>query len=241
MALVPLVAAGAGLRPLSTDRPDITESPYTVDAGHFQFETEIANWARDGSERGYSLGELNSKVGLDSANDLQLVLPFYAHVHDGGEGFGDMEVRLKHNFWGNDEGSTALAIMPFIKLPTANGGLGNGEYEGGIIVPFGFDGPCDWSFGVQGEADLAADDDGVYHVDFLTSATSSHPISENAGFFLELVSILGTDSSEDWEAYFNIGMTWAFAPMCQLDGGIRTGLTQASADLIPFVGASTKF
>ncbi len=164
-SLAPSITAGAELRPLRTDRPDTTESPYTLDAGHFQFEMEIANWTRDRHERGYSLGELNSKVGLDPVNDLQLVLPFYTHSHNGGED----------------------------------------------------------------------------HVDFLTSATSSHPISENAGFFLELVSILGTNSSKDWEAYFNTGLTWAFAPMWQLDGGIRTGLTPASADCTPFVGASTKF
>ena len=42
-------------------------------------------------------------------------MPFYTHVRDGAEGFGDMEIRLKHNLWGNDEGATALALMPFIK------------------------------------------------------------------------------------------------------------------------------
>ena len=31
------------LRDLSTDRPDLTESPYTVDAGHFQIETDFVN------------------------------------------------------------------------------------------------------------------------------------------------------------------------------------------------------
>ena len=30
------------MRPLSTDRPDQTESPYSVDAGHVQFEFEVA-------------------------------------------------------------------------------------------------------------------------------------------------------------------------------------------------------
>ncbi len=34
--------------------------------------------------------------------------------------------------------------MPFIKLPTAHD-LGNGEYEGGLIVPFAFEGPAEWS------------------------------------------------------------------------------------------------
>src|ERR1700690_1895783 len=32
------------MRELSPDRPDETESPYTVDAGHFQLEMDFANY-----------------------------------------------------------------------------------------------------------------------------------------------------------------------------------------------------
>lgn len=234
------LSPAAELRPLSTDRPDTTESPHTVDAGHFQFEMEIANWARSGREREFSLGELNAKIGLDTATDLQVVMPFYTHVRNGGEGFGDVEIRLKHNLWGNDEGATALALMPFVKLPTAVGDLGNGEFEGGLIVPFGFEGPCGWACAVMAELDLAADDDGSGHeLVVLTSATASHGLTETTALFLELVSLDGP--GVDWEAYFNTGMTWAISPTWQLDGGIRCGLTQASADVTPFLGASTKF
>jgi hypothetical protein len=38
------------MRELSPDRPDKTESPYTVDAGHLQLEMDFANctWDEDG-------------------------------------------------------------------------------------------------------------------------------------------------------------------------------------------------
>ena len=35
------------MREMSTDRPDKTESPYTVDAGHFQIEWDLFNFERD--------------------------------------------------------------------------------------------------------------------------------------------------------------------------------------------------
>ncbi|GAA5129300.1 transporter [Luteolibacter yonseiensis] len=230
--------SAAELRPLSTDRPDTTESPRTVDAGHFQFEMEVANASHDG----FSLAELNSKIGLDASTDLQVVTPFYTRVRDGGEGFGDVEIRLKRNLWGNDSGSTALAIMPFVKIPTANGDLGNDEFEGGLIVPFGFDGPSGWSCAVMAELDLVADDDGGgHHLVGVASATTSHGITENTAIFLELVSVADAGSRSAYEAYFNTGMTWAVTSTCQLDGGIRLGLTDASADFTPFLGASTKF
>ncbi|MES2921675.1 MAG: transporter [Verrucomicrobiota bacterium] len=232
----------AELRPLSTDRPDTTESPHTVDAGHFQFEMEIGNWARNGRDSEFSIGETNAKIGLNNSNDLQVVLPFYTHVRNGGEGFGDMEIRLKHNLWGNDEGATAMAVMPFVKLPTANGDLGNGEVEGGLIVPLGFEGPAGWGCAVMAELDLEADDDGSdYHLVGVTSATASHDLTEHTAMFLELVSVLSAESGSDWEAYFNTGMTCALTPTCQLDGGIRVGLTSASVDFMPFMGISTKF
>src|SRR6267143_1757097 len=34
-------------REMSTDRPDKTESPYTVDAGHFQAEADILSYTYD--------------------------------------------------------------------------------------------------------------------------------------------------------------------------------------------------
>ena len=230
------------LRPLSTDRPDTTESPYTVDAGHFQFEMELAAWAKDGRERELTLGELNAKVGLDKATDLQVVLPFYTHVRGGDEGFGDIEIRLKRNLWGNDEGATALALMPFIKLPTAHNDLGNDEFEGGLILPFAFEGPAGWSCAVMAEGDIEADEDGSgHHFTAVTSATTSHDLSENTAAFFELVSVLSADSGADWEAYFNTGMTWAVTPTWQIDGGVRLGLTDAATDFTPFLGLSTKF
>jgi Putative MetA-pathway of phenol degradation len=236
------ISAADELRPLSTDRPDTTESPHTVDSGHFQFEMELANASRDGGDREFTIGELNAKIGLDASTDLQVVTPFYRQVRGGGEGFGDVEIRLKHNLWGNDGGPTALALMPFIKLPTANDDLGNGEFEGGLIVPFGFDGPAGWSCAVMAECDLEADDEGGgYHFIGLTSATTSHDVTETTSVFLELVSVLSAESGAGWEAYFNTGIAWAVTPSWQLDGGVRMGLTEAATGFTPFLGASTKF
>ena len=70
------------MRELSTDRPDQTESPYTVDAGHFQIEMDVANGTidRDQSNSGdvrsqvWNFGGLNLKAGLFNNVDLQFVL-----------------------------------------------------------------------------------------------------------------------------------------------------------------------
>ena len=197
-ATIAILAASAGisqvaaqaesLRPLSTDRPDTTESPFTVDSGHFQFELEIGALTRDGGESSYSLGELNAKYGLNTCTDVQFVLPLYNHIAGGAEGFGDMQIRVKRNLWGNDEGENALAVMPFIQLPTGADGISSDEVEGGIIVPFGFDGAGGWGYGLQAEFDLVANDSGSgHHFSFLTSATAAHALTEKLGAFFEML------------------------------------------------------
>ncbi len=237
-----VVAQGAELRPLSTDRPDTTESPFTVDKGHLQVEVEMASMTRDGSGESYALGEMNLKYGIGTDTDLQWVLSSYEHKAGGAEGFGEMQIRLKQNLWGNDGGHTALAIMPFIQIPTGSSGITSGEVEGGIILPFGIEGSHGWGYGLQAEVDLVADElsDG-HHFEFLASATAAHDLTETLGCFLELVGIVGEGAEAGTEAYYNTGLTCAVAEHVQLDGGVRVGLTNDSDDFTPFVGISAKF
>ena len=61
------------LRDLSTDRPDMTESPYTVDAGRFQIEMSFADFTYDREN-----GETQTVRGLSAAPMLLLQLAFFA-------------------------------------------------------------------------------------------------------------------------------------------------------------------
>jgi Putative MetA-pathway of phenol degradation len=232
----------AELRPLNTDRPDTTESPYSVDKGHFQFETELAAWSRDKIGNAIRLGEINAKYGLTNSSDLQLVIPFYNKEKNGGEGFGEMKIRFKKNLWGNDEGDTALALMPFIKIPTGNGMLSNDKVEGGLIMPLGFKLSGSWNCATMVEVDFNANKTGDnYHFTLVNSITASHPITEKSATFFELVNIASMEKDVDSEAYFNTGITFAASEILQWDGGVRLGLTDSAADITPFLGLSAKF
>src|SRR5215207_10777024 len=60
------------MREMSTDRPDKTESAYTVDAGHFQFEMDVLNYAYDRNNglpddttiESVAIAPINLKLGL---------------------------------------------------------------------------------------------------------------------------------------------------------------------------------
>src|SRR5438309_829147 len=102
------------MREMNTDRPDKTESPYTVDAGHFQIEADILNYTydrynpaqADARVETVSITPMNLKLGLCDNVDLQLVLETYTSVRTRdvssgsvrkNRGFGDVLVRTKWN------------------------------------------------------------------------------------------------------------------------------------------------
>jgi hypothetical protein len=142
------------LRDMTTDRPDVTESPFTVDAGHVQFETTLFGFARSARDAAgavsdsYELGTTNVRIGLTNDVEAGFVWQPYGIVRTHGgpgeavrqSGIGGLELRGKVNLWGNDtfdKTGSALALMPFVAFPTdRHNGISPEFAEGGLIVPF---------------------------------------------------------------------------------------------------------
>jgi len=229
------------LRPLSPDRPDATESPVTVDAGHLQFEVSLADWSRDrGRERLVGL-QTNAKVGLSERTDLQVLLdPFVVEDGPGGgrlRGGGDVTTRLKWNLWGNDGGDTALALLPYATFP-GGGEVGGSELQGGLAVPFSTS-AGDVSVGLMASFDAVYDDGADRHrLEVLHTAVAGFELAERTGAYLEYA---GTAGPGDYRASVNLGLTRALSRDAVLDVGARVGLTSAAEDLGLFVGFTRRF
>lgn len=238
------------LRDLSTDRPDTTESPHTVDAGHYQIEWEAISYGTDrddGVRKKVLTSAINLKAGLTENVDIQFVLEPHTRIttKSGGEsdtesGMNDTEVRLKVNVWGNDEGDTALAVMPFVRFATHDDAFGDdGKTEGGIIVPLGFSLPHGWESAVMLEVDRVRNEDNDgYITEYVQSITFAHDISGNLGGFLEFVNDSRNESDAEAETYFNTGITYAVGSNMQLDAGVNLGLSDAAEDSRVFIGFS---
>jgi outer membrane putative beta-barrel porin/alpha-amylase len=244
------------LRELSTDRPDVTESPYTVDAGHFQAEISFVEYARD-DEGGVELEQLavlpmNLKVGLLHNVDLQFVFTPYIHQEadanafsQSDSGFGETQLRLKVNLWGNDGDGpfatlpdTALAVMPFVQLPTGEDDLGFAdEVEGGVIVPFATSLPREFTLGLMVEFDFVRDDaDDGYDLEFLHTASVGHDLVGDLAGFVEYVGVAST--GDRYQSSLGAGLTYGLGPDAQLDGGLLVGLNENAQDLLLFAGLS---
>jgi hypothetical protein len=249
------------LRELSTDRPDKTESPYTLDAGHFQFEMDLVSYTHDREREdgvatrvdAWAFAPINLKVGLCNRTDLQVVLESWNYVRTkpggpGGSaymhqrGFGDVTTRLKVNLWGNDGGQTAFAAMPFVKLPANQDELGNNSVEGGIIFPLAVELPRGFGMGLMTEFDFNRDDDGDgHHTEFVNTITFGRDLIGKLGGYVEFFSLVNAENNSDWVGTVDFGLTYGLTENVQLDAGVNLGVTKSADDVNPFLGLSWRF
>jgi hypothetical protein len=247
------------MREMSTDRPDKTESAYTVDAGHFQIEMDVFSYSydrynverRDVRAESLSIAPMNLKAGLCNNVDLQLILETYnsVRVHDRESGvmekrrgFGDVIPRMKINLWGNDEGRTALSVMPYLKLPANQDDLGNNSVEGGIIFPLAIGLPRGFGMGLMTQFDFVRDEsDNGYHPEFVNTITFSRDLIGDLGGYVEFFSVVSGEDDSPWIGTFDLGFTYGLTEDIQLDGGINIGVTRSADDWNPFLGMSWRF
>jgi len=246
------------MREMSPDRPDKTDSPFTVDAGHFQLEMDYANFTYDAPTAAHGnlktedcqIAPMNVKVGMLNNLDFQLVLsPWqWQRIEDKttgtiekDSGFGDITPRVKVNLIGNDGGFFALALIPFVKIPTAQDRLGNGAVEGGVGIPYAFDVP-NWDVGFQTTASInhdAADND--YHAEFNNSVSIGHAVIGKLSCHVEFFSSVSTEQNSSWIGTFDTWFTYQASKNLCLDAGVYIGATQSADDWHPWVGMTWRY
>lgn len=247
--------AAPALREFATDRPDKTESPYTVDAGHFQFEADLASFARDREDgvraTSLALGAVNLKLGVAHRADVQVIVAPYVRqttrdlatgVRDRREGVGDVTVRFKRNLWGDDNGRTAFALMPFVTLPTASNGVGADRAEFGLIAPLAVALTDRLGLGLMTEVDFVARETGGGRVaSFINSATLSAGVTDRLGVYAELWTERSTERGARLAMTGDMGVTFLVADDVQLDAGANIGLSRAAPDLQLYAGIAKLF
>jgi hypothetical protein len=192
----------------------------------------------------------NLKIGLTNNIDFQAIITPYATAKaevtgapaQEFKGFGDTVLRLKTNIFGNDGGAAALAVMPFVNLPTNSGGLGHKLLEGGIIVPFALSLPSDWNMGAMLQWNRAKNEaDDAFHHEWVSSITFGHDLIGDLAGYAEFWNLSSTESGSTWTATLDFGLTYEIVKNVQLDAGMNIGVTDSADDLNPFLGISALF
>lgn len=240
---------GAQMREMETDRPDVTESPYTVDAGHFQYETDLIRLIKEKSDLHNTstvlINQANIKLGITGSTAIQVGFQTYGWQNEKeiatgsslkSNGIGDVTLRVKQNIIGNNNGNFALALLPYVKLPTSKYD-DESRFEGGLIVPMSYKLPGEWKLGWQVEVDRLKDlDHQAMHTELLQTLTISHPLSKG------IDGIAETYYTYDFKAhqlsnYVNAAIQIEVAKDFKLDAGVNYAIQETAAKHY-FVGAS---
>lgn len=237
------------MRPMVPDRPGITESPYSVDAGHFQYESDGLRLLtrREGTARGrdWYVNHALAKIGLTNKTDFQVAFDSYTttHAYDEADptvsqrahGAGDVTLRLKHTLFGDDDSRWALGVIGYVQLPT--GHMGDGGYEPGLVVPAIFQINKDWSAGGQVEANLYFDrEQSQHYVQLTPTLTTDYAFNKLLEAFIEVVGYRDLRASE-WRGSVNVGPQFDIGDNLQFDFGAHLPLTHG-VDHEFFVGFS---
>jgi hypothetical protein len=250
------------MRKLTTDRPHTSENPFTVDAGHVQIETGLFGYALSRPDlegtitEDFSVVETNIRIGLTNYAEIDLILQPYGVVNTRpldpstafrNSGIGGLQIRAKINLWGNDTygepGSTALALLPFVSLPTdPSNGVSPTFVEEGLVGFFEVQLSHIFSLELN-DGVLYLRDGGVstHHAEFLTTANLEAEWTETFGTYYEVVAQLGGDNPLGDIVFVGTGFVYLLNENAQLDGGVNLGVTPAAARINPFVGISMRF
>ncbi|HYX45718.1 MAG TPA: transporter [Sphingomicrobium sp.] len=259
------IAAGVGLAlsgaakaadqsPICADRPGKATSACTVPLGHWQLETGFADWTvqKDAGERDTSLviGETTIKYGLTDSSDLEVdVTPWQRQssslggTHESATGIGDVNVIYKQRLTPADAPLQVIA-MPFVKVPTANHSVGNGKWEGGLLVPIGYAIPkTRFSLALTPELDWVADADGHgHHAAMAQVASLGFAVTDKLNLSGEIWGAWDWDpSGTTRQMSADAAAAYLLSNDVQLDAGANFGLNRNTPDIELYGGVSVLF
>jgi hypothetical protein len=220
-------------------RAQITEVPQTVSPGHFLLEMDALNLTvnRDGSDRYTALGVATTLVttGLTANLDVQLGAEVFidqkiesGSFTDRRSGIGDVYARMKWKFF--DQAGTAVALLPYLKVPTNSGGVGNDAVEGGLIVPWSTQLPTGLEVAAMGEVDFKRNPaDNGYDTFLYASAFAKQPLV--GGFALYGEATVGKSSGgEPFASTLGGGVTFNVTSHLWWDYAVYKGVSNGAAD-----------
>lgn len=241
--------------PICTDRPSKATTTCTVPAGAVQLETDLINWTRETTDEGridtILFTNPTLKYGVGKHTDVEVNFVPYESVRtrtpDGAvttdRGIGDLYLRAKQKLT-VDKSKTQVAVVGFVKAPTAGSVRGNGQWEGGVIVPINIPLPYKFTLTTSPELDLAANQatpDGN-HLELANLVNLSHPVGKNATVYAELWTKESFEPRQNGQQYSaDLAASYQLSKTVQLDAAAYVGLNRETPGLQLYTGISTRF
>ena len=242
MKLVPFFVLFAAVAACLTAQ--VTETPDTIAPGKFFMRMEAISVGinRDTTTpntfTALGLATTVLSTGITQNVDAQVGLQFFARQkyqfrgkNTTHSGLGDVTLRSKWTFWRDAQQGAAAAVIPYIKVPTGTGGVGNDHYEGGVIVPWAMSLGTGTVAGAMASWDILRNDanDGYDSRWLTTGFVRQHIVGPFAAYSEATLSV-SSASSSSFTGGLGVGATWDFSKTLQFDYGVSRGLGNRATD-----------
>lgn len=247
--------ASTNLSAICTDRPTKSNAACTVDAGHFQYESDIFNGSflrlNGVTTDTYLVTNPTLKYGLSKTVDVEVnVAPYeIVRTHDkfgDGDtlgGVGDVYLRLKWNAYNSADGKLSFSLLPYVKAPTARLGVGNGAMEGGLILPVNYKLTDKITLTTAPEVDAIKDSTGEgRHLNTVQLINVGYSLPHDVTVYGELWGDWNYDPVRTVRQYSaDTAVAWGLTKYLQLDAGLNFGLNRYTPGVQAYFGVSQKF
>jgi hypothetical protein len=233
----------------------VTETPDTMAPGKFLLEVDAITV---GVNRDTSQPDTYTALGLASAIlstgvtrdfDVQFGMQFFLRqtyqfrgTRSSNSGRGDTTIRVKWTFWRDAETGAAAAVIPYVKLPSNTGGVGNNHVEGGFIVPWAVSLGRGTEIGAMGQWDVYrnAANDG-YHSRWFASGFVHQHIVGGLGAYAETTLSVSSASASTFTGSLGGGVLFDVSPTLQFDLGVSRGLGNRATDWVNVLRVNWRF
>jgi hypothetical protein len=236
--------ADAMTEPISTDRPDFTETPDAVPLGRVQIESGYTYTRTGDGGQDHTLPELLLRVGLLRDFELRIDWAGWSWGEDGGgwtASHNDVGVGFKVHLLDRDGAVPSLGFIGQVSVPVGEPPAGEDDF-----VP---EGKLCWSYdltdrvSLSGNANLAAaiSEAGDRYAEPAASVSLGVALTERVGAYAEYFGSYPTGRGPPPAHSFNAGVTFLATNDLQFDARIGVGLNDHADDLFAGVGFAVRF
>jgi hypothetical protein len=245
--------------PISTDRPDFTETPDAVPYGHIQLESGYTfsyDKEKNVRVRSHTAPEFLLRVGIVKDFEIRIGWEGYTYYNtrqpverqDGrtvmesawDQGSNDLSLGSKIKFLEQDGLIPHLGLIAEISVPSGSANLSSGDVDPGAVLPWAYDLTDRWSVAGNIGFFLPSSEDGRFY-QTTNSLTTAYGLTDRLGVFIEYYGLYPNTKDTDCAHTVDGGSTYLITDNLQLDWRIGFGLNEEADDFLAGVGLSWRF
>jgi Putative MetA-pathway of phenol degradation len=214
--------SGQDITPIQTDRPDQTETPFTVPKNHFQMENGFSFERTNNSTKSYTGPSILFKYGLNDHFEVGLITEFATIKSDQTiSGLNPVTIRIKEKIADENGILPTTSFMAYLTIPH----FATENLKTTYFAPafkFTMQHTLSDKFSIGYNLGLEWDGESPYPI-FIYTFTNDYSISDKIAVFVEIYGFAPQKSKADHR--FDYGLSYLLRSNVSLDisGGI--GLT----------------